>query len=91
MINTSDDPASTPARHLRLALGVFLALLLTALGISYWMYNRQVAVQEEQVKESLARIYTMFLSILTDRLFMNASAMRRWSALATSLATLLVL
>lgn len=56
MINTSDDPASTPARHLRLALGVFLALLLIALGISYWMYNRQVAVQEQQVKESLVRI-----------------------------------
>ncbi len=56
MIKTPEDLIDKPTRHSRFALGVFLALLFAALGISYWVYSRQLDEQERQVRESLVRI-----------------------------------
>jgi len=45
-----------PARHSRFAIGIFLALLLVSPLIGYWIYERQLDAQENQIKESLSRI-----------------------------------
>ena len=56
MIKTPVDLADKPTQHSRFALGVFFALLFAALGISYWVYSRQLEEQEQHVRESLVRI-----------------------------------
>ncbi|HEX2531285.1 MAG TPA: hypothetical protein VHK70_07410, partial [Burkholderiaceae bacterium] len=48
--------ASKSTHHSRLAIVFFLTLLLVSPVIGYWMYNRQMDVQESQSRELLTRI-----------------------------------
>ncbi len=48
--------ADKSVRHSRLAIGIFLGLLLVSPFVGYWLYSRQMGEQELQVQASLSHI-----------------------------------
>ncbi|MGZ5781706.1 MAG: PAS domain-containing protein, partial [Burkholderiaceae bacterium] len=65
MLKIFKNLADKPSRHSRLAVVLFVSLLLVSPVIGYWIYDRQLDAQEKQVQESLSRIAHIRAGTLT--------------------------